>query len=301
MRVGDQPISCLHQIVRVLIIGCGYVGVTLGAELVRQGHEVFGMRRGDPGIEELEANGIIPLLADVTDQASLKKHPSSFDWVVNAISSSKGGPEEYRAVYLEGTKHILDWLEGIQKYILISSTSVYAQTDGSVVTEQSPAEGASPTSRVLVETESLLLGKARDEHFPAIILRPSGIYGPGRGVLFHQFVRGEAALTGSGERLLNMIHRDDLAGAIIAALEQGRAGEIYNATDNEPVSQLEFFRWLSQQLGKRMPESRSDAEGRIRKRGSTNKRVSNQKLRSELGYTLKFATFREGYAPEIPT
>jgi nucleoside-diphosphate-sugar epimerase len=295
--------------VRVLIIGCGYVGVALGAELARQGHEVLGLRRGSSGAEELQSCGITPLVGDVTNPATLPKLTAPFDWVVNAISSSKGGLPEYRAIYLEGTRHVMEWLAEVgraspsapplAKYVFISSTSVYAQTDRSIVTEQSAAAGASETSKVLVETESLLLQIAREGRFPAVILRPSGIYGPGRGHLFHQFLRGEATIAGTGERYLNMIHRDDLAGAIIAALQRGQSGEIYNVTDDEPVTQLEFFRWLSERLNKPLPPVRSEGEPSSRKRGFTNKRVSNQKLKSELGYLLKFPTYREGYTSEI--
>ena len=99
----------------------------------------------------------------------------------------------------------------------------------------------------MVETEELLLAAAR-KNFPAVVLRVAGIYGPGRGHAFKQFLRGEARLEGDGSRFLNMIHRDDVAGAIITALERGRPGEIYNAVDNEPVSQAEFFGWLAAEL-----------------------------------------------------
>jgi nucleoside-diphosphate-sugar epimerase len=282
--------------VRILIIGCGYVGMALGAELARRGHNVFGLRRGG---SEMQANGIVPLIGDVTQPESLSQLPSSYDWVVNAVSSSKGGLSEYHAVYLEGTRNVLQWLAPMTKYVFLSSTSVYAQNDGSWVDEQSAAEGASETSKVLVATEKFLMDRARRDGIPAVILRPSGIYGPGRGYLFQQFLRGEATIDGCGERIINMIHRDDLASAIIAALERGRVGEIYNASDDQPVTQLEFFQWFSEQLRKPMPPLRTDAEAAPRKRGITNKRVSNQKLKAVLGHILKFPTFREGYSDEI--
>ena len=94
------------------------------------------------------------------------------------------------------------------------------------------------TAKVLLEAENFLLAAGRERSFPAIVLRSSGIYGPERGYLLKQFLRGEARIEGSGERILNMIHRDDLIRAIIAALECGRAAEIYNVTDDSPVSQL---------------------------------------------------------------
>ena len=99
----------------------------------------------------------------------------------------------------------------------------------------------------------MLLDAARQKNFPAVILRVAGIYGPGRGHLFQQYLRNEAKIAGKGERFINMIHLDDVVGAIIAALKSGKAGDIYNAVDDEPVAQIHFFRWLSETLGKEMP------------------------------------------------
>jgi len=82
-------------------------------------------------------------------------------------------------------------------------------------------------------------------------------------------------------------------------LERGQPGEVYNAADDEPVTQLDFFLWLSNTLGKELPPfvpEKADA-GRIR--GLTNKRVSNQKLKTELGYRLKYPTFREGFKRQL--
>lgn len=286
---------------RVLIVGCGYVGIPLGAELVRQGHEVFGLRRSAEGGEELKIAGIQPLAGDITRPEDLARLPAPFDWVVNTVSSSKGGAEEYRAVYLDGTRHLIDWLAGtaLKKFVYTSSTSVYGQSDGSLVKEDAPTQPASETSRLLVDAENLLLSAARERQFPAVVLRVAGIYGPGRGHLFQQYLRNEARIAGRGERLLNMIHRDDVVNAITAALKSGRPGEIYNTSDDEPVAQIHFFRWLSETLGKYMPPFATEAENAQRKRGLTNKKVSNRKMKMELGVQLKHPTFRQGYTAEI--
>ena len=287
-----------HPGMRVLIVGCGYVGLALGAELVKSGHEVSGLRRTAGTEGELQAAGIKPLVGDITKPQELARFPSAYDWVVNCVASAGGGAEEYRKVYLQGTRNLIEWLsdDRPKTFVYASSTSVYGQTDGSVVAESSPAEPVAETARVLRETEEVLLQAAPD--FPAVILRVAGIYGPGRGHWFKQYLRGEATIEGDGGRILNMVHRDDVVGAIIAALENGRAGEIYNAADDEPVSQLDFFRWLSGRLGKELPPFAPE-EAEIRKRGTTNKRVSNRKLTEELGYQFKYPTFREGYGTEL--
>ena len=283
---------------RVLIIGCGYAGLPLGAELVRQGHEVFGLRRTAP--EELRAAGIEPLTADISRPDTLAKLPHDFDWVVNCAASGGGSADDYRTLYLEGNRNVVAWLAGLppRKFVYTSSTSVYAHNDGSFVTEQSPAQPEAATARVLVETEALLLAAARNG-FPAVVLRVAGIYGPGRGFAFRQFLSGEASLDGDGQRYLNMVHRDDLTGAIIAALERGTPGEIYNVADNEPVTQLEFFEWLAARLKRPLPRRNPANEDSGRKRGVTNKRVSNARLRTELKYAFQFPNFRAGYAAEI--
>jgi len=286
---------------RVLIVGCGYVGLPLGKELARQGHTVFGLRRSALAEAELQAAGITPLHADITRPETLAKLPRDFDWVVNCTASGGGGADDYRKIYLEGNRNLVAWLAGLllKKFIYTSSTSVYGQNDGSVVNEKSLVAPDAETSKVLAETETFLLEAAAQKRFPAVILRVAGIYGPGRGHSFKSFLRGDARIEGDGARWLNMIHREDLIGVIIAALRDAPPGEIFNAVDNEPVSQRDFFGWLAAELKRPLPPAvPADAEA-WRKRGVTNKRVSNAKLRAELKYAFRFPDFRAGYAAEI--
>jgi nucleoside-diphosphate-sugar epimerase len=286
---------------RVLIIGCGYVGMPLGAELVKQGHEVFGLRRGAGAEAEFKSAGIKPLTGDITRAEQLVQLPRVYDWVVNCVSASGGGAEEYREIYLQGTRNLIEWLGAAppKKFVYTSSTSIYGQNDGSLVKESSPTEPAVETGKILVETERVLLAAARERKFPAVILRLAGIYGPDRGYWFKQYLNNEARIEGNGARILNMIHRDDVAGAIIAALKSGRPSEVYNAVDDEPVTQLNFFQWLSGPLGKELPPSVPEDAEAVRKRGVTNKIVSNRRLKMELGYQFKYPTFRQGYTAEI--
>jgi nucleoside-diphosphate-sugar epimerase len=296
---------------RVLIIGTGYIGLPLGAELARRGHIVSGLRRDKSAADVLRAANIIPLSADITQPGELAPLPHDFDWVVNCVASGGGGAEEYRRVYLEGTRNVIDWLAprnepgrrdggaGTPRLVYTSSTSVYGQNDGSVVDETSPADPAAETARVLLEAERELLAASQQRNLAGIILRVAGIYGPGRGHWFQQFLKGEVRIEGGGERILNMIHRDDVIGCIIAALERGQRGEIYNAVDDEPVSQLHFFSWLAETLGKPMPDSISETIDASRKRGITNKKISNAKLKRQLGYQFNYPTFREGYTSVI--
>lgn len=285
---------------RVLIVGCGYIGSAVGAELARRNHEVFGLRRTSAMGEELEQAGIRPLIGDITRPESLAALPRKYDWVVNTAAASGNGQHAYRAIYLEGMGNLLNWLEPNppQRLVYTSSTGVYGQDDGSVVTEESVTEPDSDNGRVLLQAERLLSEKARALALPAIIFRVAGIYGPGRGYWLRQFLSGEARLEGTGDRILNMVHRDDVAGAIVWALEKAAPSGVYNLVDDAPSSQRDVFKWLSTALNLAMPPAAS-ASGAARRRTATNKAVSNHKLRSQLGYRFRYPTFRDGYAREL--
>lgn len=261
---------------RIVIIGCGYVGVPLGQALAGAGHEVHGIRRG-----AFAAEGITPHAIDITRREALASLPPDFDWLINTVSSSRGDAEAHRAVFIDGTKRIFDWLgDSPARVLFTSSTSVYPQTDGGWVDETSPANPTTGTGPALRVAEELLRA--------ATVLRVAGIYGPERGFLFRQFLKGEAVLS-DGERWLNMVHRDDVVGAILAAMEIEPG--VYNVADDEPVTQRDFFEWLAQQLDRPMPPA---GETVSRKRAMTNKRVRNAKLKAA-GWRLRFPTFREGY------
>src|ERR1017187_10700679 len=95
---------------RVLIVGCGYVGMPLGAELVKQGHQVFGLRRSAGAEAEFKSVGIKPLTANITKAEQLAQLPGAYDWVVNCVSASGGGEEEDRDGYLQGMRNLLERL-----------------------------------------------------------------------------------------------------------------------------------------------------------------------------------------------
>ncbi len=284
---------------RALVIGCGYVGAPLARRLVELGHEVWGVSRTAESLSRVESFGAKPFAGDIREEGFLDRLEGPFDLVVNLVSSSRGGEEEYRAVYLRGNQNLAAWARGrsVKKLVYTSSTSVYGQNDGSAVKESSPAEPLGETSRILVEAERALLDAGAG--VPAVVLRVAGIYGPERGHLFKQYLKNEARIPGKGERIINMIHRDDLVEAIVAALKNGKAGEIYNAVDDEPVALIHFYRWLAETLGKWMPPFVAEEEAGERKRGVTSKKVQNRKMKIELGAALKYPTFRQGYTAEI--
>ena len=150
-----------------------------------------------------------------------------------------------------------------------------------------------------VETARTLLQAARGHGFPAVVLRVARIYGPGRTWWVGRMLSGEAGIESNGSRALNMIHQGDVVGCLMAALERGVPGEVYNAVDDEPVTLREFLTWLACELNQPEPPTVPESLEINRKRGVTNKRISNRKLKETLGYAFRYPTFREGYAEAL--
>ena len=268
---------------RAVIAGVGYAGLATARAFLAAGWEVFGLTHSAESAERLSTE--FPCAAcDITQRASvagLADHGvAGADVLIHCASSSRGGAEAYRAVYLDGSRHLLEE-RAPRRFLFTSSTSVYAQTDGGLVEETSPAEPPRETGRLLRETENYVLAHG------GLVARLAGIYGPGRSVLLRKFLSDEAVIEGDGQRVLNQIHRDDIATALLALAERGAPG-IYNVCDDTPMTQVELYTGLAQKLARPLPPS-----GPIdpnRKRGWTSKRVSNARLRA-LDWSPRWPSF----------
>lgn len=275
---------------RALIAGCGYLGRAIADLLIADGWEIEGWTVSPESARELSASGHSASSVDISNEKSVAAHKSHFDVVIHSASTRGGGVENYRSVYLRGADNLLENFPNAQ-FLFVSSTSVYAQTSGEWVTEESPAEPKHETGKILRESEDLI-GENN-----GIIIRLGGLYGPGRSALLRKFLSGEAKIDPDGDRFMNQIHRDDAAEAIRFLIKRGKSGaQAYNLVDNQPVLLSECYRWLATTLNRPLPAPGKSLSKR--KRGDSNKRVSNEKLRS-LGWNPMYPTFAEGMAKSV--
>jgi nucleoside-diphosphate-sugar epimerase len=266
---------------RVLIAGCGYVGQATARLLHARGWDVLGATPSLASAAALAAEPYRVVACDIADRVAVAALVP-VEAVIHCASSGRGGVDEYRKVYLEGARVLSEALAPRQ-FIFTSSTSVYAQVEGEVVTEDSAATPKRETGRILREAEEFVLAQG------GTVARVAGIYGPGRSVLLQKFFRGEAVIEGDGGRFINQVHRDDLASALVLLLKAGTHG-IFNVCDDESLTQRAVYEWMAQRFGKPLPPSAAIDPNR--KRGWTNKRVSNARLRA-LGWTPQYPSFRE--------
>jgi nucleoside-diphosphate-sugar epimerase len=276
---------------RILIAGCGYVGEATGGLFHSAGWNVEGWVHSKESAARLSAKPYSIRVIDISQRGEVAKHAGSFDAVIHCASSRGGDAEAYRQIYLNAVRHLLESFPKA-KILFTSSTSVYAQRDGSWVTEESATKPLRETSRILLEVENLILENG------GIVARLAGIYGPQRSALLSKFLNGTATIDPNNDRFVNQIHRDDIASALFLLLnrEPQRAAQIYNIVDDQPILQSECYRWLAQRLNRPLPPIRKSDQPR--KRGDTNKRVSNAKLH-QLGWTLGYPTFCDAMEKSI--
>jgi nucleoside-diphosphate-sugar epimerase len=275
---------------RILIAGCGYVGQATADLFHAAGWAVEGWTHSAESAAKSAAKPYPVYGVDIADEARISTHAGVFGAVILCASSGGGDADTYRQIYLNGARNLLDRFGG-SRMLFTSSTSVYAQRDGSWVTEESETKPARETGRVLVETEELVLGHG------GIVARLAGIYGPGRSALLSKFLAGEAIIDPRNDRFVNQIHRDDIAAALFLLLNRpSPAREIYNVVDDQPILRSDCYRWLAETLNRPLPPVKK-REGQ-RKRGDSNKRVSNAKLRA-LGWSPRYSTFAEAMERSI--
>jgi nucleoside-diphosphate-sugar epimerase len=284
---------------KVLIIGCGDVGSTLGLALLAAGNQVWGLRRNTANLPP----GIQPLAADLLAEEALPVFPTALDYVFFTGAAERRDEATYRGLYVAGLGRVLDALVAARQWprrvFFTSSTGVYAQTDGSWVDEGSPTEPQSFTGRCMLEAEERL----KASPFPSTNVRLGGIYGPGREGLLRRIRAGEPVQK-DPPLYSNRIHRDDCVGLLLHLMRLPRTREIYIGVDRDPASQYDIVCWLRRAMG--LPDldsTRSATEALAaghqitkghRARHRSNKRCNNRRLLAT-GYEFLYPTFRQGY------
>ncbi len=269
---------------KLLLIGYGDIAMRCAKRFAENSASVTAIARTP---KPLEAGDFWQgAVADPELQNQLAK--AKFDIAIITLTPGERSDEAYRQTYVENSRRLIAlWREHNNApglVIFVSSTSVYGQSGGEWIDENSRTEPEGFAGRRLLEAERLW----QRSEINTCVVRFSGIYGPGRNHLIGQVKAGRVG----GENYTNRIHADDCAGVLEHICLQHIAGgvspDLLLASDCEPAPARQVGQWLARQMGLVL----SGDVGTLRRAG--NKRCSNQRLLAS-GYVFKYPTYREGY------
>ncbi|MDD5460692.1 MAG: NAD-dependent epimerase/dehydratase family protein [Methylococcales bacterium] len=273
---------------KILIIGCGAIGAQLAHVLTAKGHHVTGLKRYPP---ETESGLINYFKADITQPADLEDLPVDFDFLYFILSPDGRNEESYRDIYESGLDNLLNKFSQARsnpQWIFVSSTSVYGQSQGEWVNEDSIAQPDNATSQLIRQAEQKLTALDPGN----IVVRFSGIYGTGREYLL-KMAQQAPAIQQNPPYFTNRIHQQDCIGVLAFLLERRLAGmalqQYYLASDDDPAPLWEVVSWLAEQMKCQPPAVKT-----VNNPCVMNKRCNNQRLKA-LGYQFRYPGFKDGY------
>ncbi|MBB5015922.1 NAD-dependent epimerase/dehydratase family protein [Rehaibacterium terrae] len=259
----------------IVVAGAGDVGGRLAALRALRGDEVIAVRRR---VQPLAA-GVRAVAADLVGGAGLDRLPKRPDAVVFAAAPDAREEVAYRRLFVDGIRRLLDaFAEAPARFVLVSSTAVYGEDGGEWVDEDTPPRPPAFNGRVLLQAEQTLAADCAG----ALVLRLSGLYGPGREHLLRR------ALAGAPGRphWTCRIHVADAAAALSHLLDLPTPAPLYLGSDDCPAREDELFAWLRARSGLPTLPALAGAE--------SGRRVSNRRLRAS-GWEPRFPDFRAGY------
>ena len=274
---------------RLLIFGCGFLGLRVAHQWRDRGGTVATVTRSEEKAAQLAAQGIEPILADLMRPETLTALPS-VSCVLYCVGYDRSSPWPKESLYIDGLTRVLEAMQGrIDRFVYVSSSSVYGQDDGSWIDETSATEPATDGGRICLAAEQRL--RQRVEH--ATILRMSGLYGPDRLLARVDQLRAGEPIGGNPEAWLNLIHGDDSARACVAALTVPSPGPLYLVSDDRPLIRRDYFTALAERVGAPTPVFSGAPTSRHTPDG-LNKRCRNERVKRELGLKWQYPEIAQG-------
>ena len=265
----------------ILIIGGGYIGLELHRQLEQTGLEADLIKRTPIPVTRGQV-----LLKDISRPFVLDKKYHIVFYLVSPDHSSEAA---YQKAYVNGVEESLAALNPLSegaRFLFCSSTAVYSENSGGLVNEESGLSQAHFRQEFLLKGEQLI----RDSHFQPVILRLSGIYGPGRERLYQAARHGQLTRK-PGTIISNRIHQFDCAASMIHLAFQENPAPLYNISDCSPTDYNQLINWLAKKTNHKtpVPDNPDKNPGRL-----SNKRICNQRLLNS-GYRFRFPDYRSGF------
>lgn len=280
----------------VFIIGCGDIGVRVARLEQARGERVAGLVRNAAGAERLRAFGIEPVTGDLDDPDTLTALPMVGRRLYYFAPPPGGGPRDTR---LRNLCAAVGADMAPAKVVYISTSGVYGDCGGEWVTEETPVNAQTSRARRRLDAETVLGQWGERLAVPVVILRVTGIYGPGR-LPLARLRQGHPVLNEAESPPTNRIHADDLATVCVAAAERAAGGEIFNVSDGRPGTMTQYFNAAADLLGLPRPPEVSMEKARqvmtpmMLSYLTETRRMDNRKMLERLGVTLRYPDLQSG-------
>jgi len=280
----------------IFIVGCGDIGRRVAQRYLEEGASVSALVRSPEQAAALEALGIRTVVADLDDPTTLTALPTAGATLFYFAPPPGGGHLDPRvrnfcAAIAPGHEPA--------RVIYISTSGVYGDCGDTLVTEETPPDPRTARGKRRLDAETAFGEWGRKRGVPVVILRVTGIYGPGR-LPVNQLTSGQPVLDERLASLTNRIHADDLVRVCLAAAERGEDGDIFNVSDGHPGTMTEYFNAAADLLGLPRPRQVSWEEAQqvmsplMFSYVSESRRLDNRKMLEKLGVTLRYPTLAEG-------
>lgn len=280
----------------VTIIGCGDIGCRVGKELLQQGQRVLALAHGEEGAAKLQTQGFDTLLGNLDYREDTPEIPVNGRQVYYLAPPQGGGKSDYRM--LNFCRQLTP--ENVPgKMVYISTSGVYGDCGGALVTEETPINPQTARAMRRASAENQLQEQAEKLGFELVILRVTGIYGPGR-LPVSRIKQGHPVLKKEENSFTNRIHSFDLVRICLAAMDKGENGDIFNVCDGQESSMSDYFLAVAELYELPLPRQVSMAEAEKEMNPlmlsylKESRRMSNRKMLEKLEVELMYPTLAAG-------
>lgn len=280
----------------VLIVGCGDIGRRLARLAVAKSVPVTALVKSDASRRRLKAEGIPVLSGDLDGPRPLAGLPTRGRVVYYFVPPPGGGHLDTRIRTFCGS---IEPGEEPARVVYISTSGVYGDCGGERVTEERAPNPQTARARRRLDAERLLAEWGAHRGSEVVILRVTGIYGPGR-LPVERIRSGQPVLADAEAPYTNRIHADDLARVCLAAGERGEGGEIFNVSDGHAGTMTEYFNAVADACGLPRPPQVSLEEARrvmtplMLSYIGESRRMDNTKMLAKLGVELLYPDLESG-------
>ena len=271
----------------LLSFGHGYSAQALSKLLLPMGWKITGTTRDPAKLDMLRKNGVKPVLWDSSDVKSAINDATAL--LISASPNEYGDP-----AYLKYGADITKIAPVLKWFGYLSTSGVYGDFKGDWVDENTPVN---PTTR---RGKMRLLAEQQWQNIddlPIHIFRLAGIYGPGRGP-FAKVRAGTAQRVNKPGQVFSRIHVDDIAQTLYASILSPDPAGLYNLCDDDPAPPQDVIGYAAELLGLPLPPvisfEEADLSPMARSFYAENKRICNDRIKKDLGVSLKFPSYKQG-------